>query len=128
MHMITRPVLLAAFVLCTSAAQSPPFLLGINIDPMNPAGYPTLANLTDLGAGAVRVEFKDSSTGTPTPSQQALSFYADVVARYTGLQTLFILDYSTLGGFPAPTAPDSEWDTYVCRGWLLVPDVHSLLR
>ena len=64
---------------------------------------------------SVRVEFKDPTIGTPTPSAASLAFYANVVQQYPGIQVLFIIDYTTLGAFPSPTAPDSEWSTYIAN-------------
>ncbi len=84
--MIWRLALALGVAHCALAAS--PFLVGINIDPHNPAGYPTAANLTDLGASAVRIEFKDTTFGSPTPSTQALQFYQGVRAAGRGAQAV----------------------------------------
>ena len=110
-----RSLLLYSIGTLALPTLTPAFLLGLNIDPRNPAGYPSLANLTALGAQSVRVEFKDPTIGTPTPSAASLAFYANVVQQYPGIQVLFIIDYTTLGAFPSPTAPDSEWSTYIAN-------------
>lgn len=64
-------------------------------------------------AATVRVEFKDTTAGSPTPTAAALQFYAHVLDTYTPtVQVLLILDYSTLPQFPSPDAGDAEWEAY----------------
>ncbi|MDA1079874.1 MAG: glycosyl hydrolase [bacterium] len=66
---------------------------GINIDPANPAGYPSPSALP---AGSwVRLEYKDCTTDEPAAASTKI--YGDVLKKYksAGIKTLVILDYLT---------------------------------
>ena len=68
-------------------------LLGINIDPRNPAAAPTADDLRALGATRVRIELK-----VPNGLAEAFAFYDPVIDSYgaRGIETLFIVDYATV--------------------------------
>jgi len=85
---------------------------GINTDPANPNGRPSVQQLQDLGATWVRFTFKDDTAG-PQPTRFA--FYDGVVQQLNqaGINILMILSYETLPGKPARDADDATWDAYI---------------
>ena len=87
---------------------------GINIDPANPYGHPTVQQIRDLGATWVRFTFKDNSAG-PQPSN--FPFYDDLVRELNkaGINILMILSYETYPGKPACSADGVMWDVYIAR-------------
>ena len=81
---------------------------GLNIDPRNPQGNPTAAELHDLGIDVVRYTFKDGTTDKQ-PTSESVSFYRREVARLSGAgqTSLILLNHETLAE-RAPSATDSE--------------------
>jgi hypothetical protein len=102
MHRLVLLVLL--FAVCAHAV-----IPGVSIDPNNPAGAATPADVLALGAKWVRVEFIDAST----QSLSRLGFYQSVVGNFSrhGINTLVILDYMTLQTVPWGS-PASAWAAY----------------
>ena len=89
--------------LCDSADA---LLFGINIDPANPASNPSAAEVHDLGARWVRMEWK-ADFGFP--------FYDEAIRRYrdAGIYVLLLVDYASVSvPKPAGHAPSWEWDAY----------------
>jgi hypothetical protein len=89
------------------AARVPAALLGVDIDPKNAAAFPTVADITSLGATRVRIELKvDHTAGANDDAAReaelarAFTFYDGAIRRYTdaGVQVLLTLDYATLDG------------------------------
>jgi len=84
---------------------------GINTDPANSQGNPSVQELQDLGATWVRFTFKDDSDG-PQPS--SFGRYDDVVRdlNAAGIDVLMILSYETYPHKPAKDADEQTWNTY----------------
>jgi hypothetical protein len=91
-----------------SVGQSAASLLyGMNIDPANPGGRPTAAQLKAAGARWVRVEWKHYEGG--------YAFYDSIISGYrsAGLKVLLLVDYtSPTAAKPASNAGDSTWNSY----------------
>jgi N-acetyl-anhydromuramyl-L-alanine amidase AmpD len=87
---------------------------GINIDPANECGRPSVQELQDLGAAWVRFTFKDSGDG-PQPTRFA--FYDKVVQdlNQAGIHILMILSYETYLGKPACEANEATWNDYIAK-------------
>ncbi len=81
-------------------------LYGMNIDPYNAAGNPTVSQLQTAGVRWVRMEFNGGL---------GYSFYDPVIStlRAGGIKVLIILDYATYGGAPGSSGSDGAWDTYI---------------
>ncbi len=89
-------------------------MYALNIDPANPKGNPSVAELKKLGVQAVRFSYKDSSAGDkPDPAQ--LQFYTtQVEALYqAGIAALIIFTHESFPGAPATDAPADAWATYI---------------
>jgi len=84
---------------------------GINIDPTNPAGYPS-PNALPAGSW-VRLEYKDCST--QEPATNSVEMYKDVLQTYrnAGIKTLVILDYLTYPGADKNTQALATRTTYI---------------
>lgn len=84
---------------------------GINIDPANESGRPSVQKIQDLGATWVRFTFKDDSDG-PQPTRFAS--YDGLVQdlNQAGINILMILSYETYPGKPARDANEAIWNTY----------------
>ena len=79
---------------------------GMNIDPANPGGNPTAAELRAAGVRWVRVEYKQPRGVAP---------HRDVIdaMHAEGIRVLLIVDYSSVPGKPASNAGDAEWSSYL---------------
>ncbi len=91
-------------------------MYALNIDPLNPKGNPTPAELRSLGVETVRFTFKDNSSGSQ-PDPQKVQFYQNQLQQLAAadINALVILSYETYPGKPAFTASDAVWDTYIER-------------
>ncbi len=78
---------------------------GINIDPANPGGNPSAAELRALGARWVRIEWK---AGPGYAEQDPVISEL----RAGGIRVLLLVDYSSVPGKPASNAGDNEWLAY----------------
>jgi spore coat protein H len=89
-------------------------MYGLNIDPANPKGNPTIAELRSLGVKAVRYSYKDASGGSQLDPQR-LRFYADHLQGLTqaNIDALIILTYETYPGAPIHPVSDQVWDNYI---------------
>ncbi|MHB8877513.1 MAG: cellulase family glycosylhydrolase [Myxococcaceae bacterium] len=80
---------------------------GLNIDPANPGGNPSAAELRTTGVRWARVEWKQ---------WKGYSFFDPLLAdlRAGGVRVMLIVDYSSVAaaGKPASTASTQEWITY----------------
>jgi len=87
---------------------------GINIDPANPGGRPSVQQIQYLGATWVRFTFKDDSDG-PHPTRFA--FYDDLMQELSqaGINILMTLSYETYPGKPAHDADEGTWDAYIAK-------------
>lgn len=67
-----------------------------------------------VGAGWVRIEYKDSAGVGSPPTPSTLSFYKakSGAMQGAGIQVLMILDYSSLPGRPAASGSSAQWQTY----------------
>ena len=85
---------------------------GINTDPANEHGCPSVQEIRDLAATWVRFTFKDPSDAAQ-PSR--FDFYDDPVQELNqaGIDILMILSYETYPGKPAQHASTASWDTYI---------------
>jgi hypothetical protein len=83
-------------------------LFGMNIDPANPAGYPSAQALRDIGARWVRIEWK---------ATHGFGFFDPVIANYraSGLRVLLLVDYASVLGSPPSNASDAAWRDYISR-------------
>ncbi len=93
------------------AAPPPPGageLFGMNIDPANPAGFPSAPALQAIGARWVRIEWKTS---------HGFGFYDSVIANYraSGLRVLLLVDYASVPGSPPSNGSDAAWRDYIAR-------------
>jgi uncharacterized lipoprotein YddW (UPF0748 family)/spore coat protein CotH len=90
-------------------------MYGLNIDPLNPKGNPSIAELKNLGVQFVRLSYKDFSSGNQMDAQRAQFYLAKVQAfREAGIASLIILTYETYPGAPASApASDQVWDSYM---------------
>jgi hypothetical protein len=81
---------------------------GINIDPANPAGNPSIQALKAAGVRWVRLEWKVT---------HGAAYYDPLIASYraAGLKVLVILDYSSISGRVASSASDADWLNYITR-------------
>lgn len=93
-------------------------LFGMNIDPANPAGFPTPQALGDIGARWVRIEWK---------ANPGFGFYDSAIANYraAGLRVLLLVDYSSVPGSPPSNAADATWRDYISRFVAGVGDIAS---
>jgi len=87
---------------------------GINTDPKNPYGNPSVQQLRDLGATWVRFTFKDD-VDAPQPTRFA--DYDSLVGglQQAGVKTLMILSYETYPGKPAHDASVDTWNAYIAK-------------
>ena len=87
---------------------------GINIDPANEHGRPSVQQIRDLGATWVRFTFKDDSHG-PHPTR--FEFYDEVVQELNqaGVKILMILGYETYPGKPTHDADEAACEAYIAR-------------
>lgn len=85
---------------------SPSARYGMNVDPANPKGNPTPAELKAAGVRWLRVEWK-ASLGH--------AFYDPLIRthRAAGLKVLLLVDYASVPGKPASTASATDWDAYL---------------
>jgi hypothetical protein len=90
--------------LCSDIPQRQ--LFGMNIDPANPGGNPTAAELRAAGARWARIEFK-------VPLGYAPHDAAISALRASGIRVMLLLDYSSVAGKPASNASDGEWTGYL---------------
>ena len=84
-------------------------MYGINIDPANPNGRPTVTTMQQLGATLARYEYN-------AHVNNAAQFYRQQVQQYAnaGVRSLVIIDYNTITtAKPAFDAADSVWDGYI---------------
>lgn len=90
-----------------------PELYGVNIDPLNPAGYPGPSAFQDAGAKWVRFVFKVDGGDL----EGAFSRYDAVLDELgkAGIASLVVVNYETVAGKPARDASDGEWDDYLNR-------------
>ncbi len=91
-------------------------LFGMNVDPANPAGFPTHQALREIGARWVRVEWK---------AAPGFGFYDGAIAGYraSGLRVLLLVDYSSVPGSPPSNAPEGAWRDYISRFAAGVADI-----
>jgi hypothetical protein len=84
---------------------------GINTDPANPQGNPSVQELQDLGAAWVRFTFKDDSAASQPSS---FGRYDPVVQDLSaaGIRILMILSYETFPDHPAADADEAAWSAY----------------
>ncbi|GAB4427192.1 MAG: hypothetical protein Fur0044_25090 [Anaerolineae bacterium] len=89
-------------------------MYALNIDPLNPKGNPTSAELRNLGVKAVRYSYKDASSGSQLDSQR-LGFYSNHLQGLVqaNIDPLIILTYETYPGAPLHPATDAVWDNYI---------------
>jgi len=85
---------------------------GINTDPMNVHGDPSVPELQELGATWVRFTFKDQSAGTVPTAFDAYDARVQALEQ-AGIDVLMILSYDTYPGKPPYDAQDSVWETYI---------------
>jgi hypothetical protein len=85
---------------------------GINIDPANELGRPSVQEIQDLGATWVRFTFKDDGDG-PQPTR--FVSYDDLVweLNQAGISILLISSYETYPGKPARDADEATWNAYI---------------
>jgi len=89
-------------------------MYALNIDPLNPKGNPSTAELSQLGVEIVRYTFKDySAGGQPDPNQ--VRFYTKKIQDFgeAEIDSLIILTYETYPNKPPLSAPDAQWDAYI---------------
>ncbi|MFN8453916.1 MAG: CARDB domain-containing protein [Anaerolineae bacterium] len=91
-------------------------MYGLNIDPLNPKGNPSMAELRNLGVQAVRYSYKDFSSGSQ-PDPQQLQFYIGHLRQLTqaGISPLIILTYQTFPGAPIHPVSEAVWDNYIAN-------------
>jgi len=79
---------------------------GMNIDPWNPAGNPSAAELQNAGVRWVRIEYK---VGAGT------SFFDPIISdlRSNGLSVLLLVDYASVSGGPGSGGSGAAWDSYI---------------
>ncbi|MCG3208168.1 MAG: hypothetical protein FOGNACKC_01770 [Anaerolineae bacterium] len=89
-------------------------MFGLNVDPRNPPGNPTPAELRALGVQFVRFTFKDAAVGS-RPGRDSLQFYRQYTEALTeaGIGALLVLTAESCPAPPPAAAPLSEWITYV---------------
>ena len=89
-----------------SPSQAAANLFGMNIDPTNPAGNPSPAQLKGSGVNWVRMEWK---------SAQGFALYDPTIAAYraAGIKVLLLVDYSSVPGDPGSTASAAAWTSYL---------------
>lgn len=83
-------------------------MFGLNIDPRNASGFPTIAELKQLGVQFARFQFNHANGDT--------QFYKEKVAELhnAGVQSLIIIDYGSIAdGQPQMEAQQAVWDTYI---------------
>jgi hypothetical protein len=85
---------------------------GINVDPANASGRPTVQEIQDLSADWVRFTFKDLGD-----ELTRFAFYDNVVQdlNQAGVNVLMILSYETCPGKPAHDADEATWNDYIAR-------------
>jgi hypothetical protein len=90
--------------------------MGLNIDPGNPQGNPSPAQLRALGAAWVRFSFRDDGE-CEEPSAERLAFYVRTLRdlNAAGIRVLLILSYETCPHPPAFADGDAAWDAYTQR-------------
>jgi len=87
---------------------------GINTDPTNSAGNPSVEQLREASVDWVRFTFKDPNAGAqPT----CFSVYDNVVQRFNdcGIRILMMLSYETYPGKWDCDADESKWDAYIAK-------------
>jgi hypothetical protein len=87
---------------------------GINTDPENPGGNPSVQDIKDLGATWVRFTFRDLNGGSqPT----AFGVYDELVQNLhqAGIKILMILSYETYPGKWECDADATKWDAYIAK-------------
>jgi hypothetical protein len=91
-------------------------MYGLNIDPRNPHGNPTPAELRALGVKMVRFTFKDPTPGG-RPDQDIVRFYRWHVQTLAeaGIDSLVILNHETCPQPPSASAPLEVWTAYIER-------------
>ncbi len=79
---------------------------GMNIDPWNPAGNPTAAELQTVGVRWVRIEWKVGA---------GFAFFDPIIAdlRANGISVLLLVDYASVPGGPGSGASGPAWDSYI---------------
>ena len=89
-------------------------MYALNIDPANPKGNPSIAELKKLGVQAVRFSYKDASSGEK-PNPEQLQFYATHVEALhnAGIASLIIFTHESFPGAPTTDAPADAWTTYI---------------
>lgn len=89
-------------------------MYGLNLDPLNPKGNPSVAELRSLGVKAVRYSYKDAGAGSQLDPQR-LRFYSDHLQGLVqaNIDALIILTYETYPGAPIHPASDQVWDNYI---------------
>jgi hypothetical protein len=107
----------------TVGASAASQLYGMNIDPANPGGRPSAAQLKALGARWVRIEWKHYAGG--------YAFYDPIIADYraAGLKVLLLVDYtSPTAAKPASNASDATWNSYRSAFNATLSDIASHYR
>lgn len=91
-------------------------MYALNIDPKNPRGDPSVAQLRRLRVEMLRYTYHDSSGGDHLDPGMA-ELFTRKVREYgeAGIGSLIILTYDTYPDRPALHAPDPEWDGYIDR-------------
>lgn len=89
--------------------------MGLNIDPKNDRGRPSMSELQAMGVVWVRFTFKGNDCDSPLDT--TFSFYDPYIRRLNeaGIDTLLILNYETCPGKPAYEAHETVWRAYTSR-------------
>lgn len=89
--------------------------MGLNIDPRNSRGNPSVSELQAMGVVWVRFTFKDNDCDSPLDT--AFSFYDPYIRRLNeaDIDSLLILNYETCPGKPAYEAHETVWRAYSSR-------------
>lgn len=91
-------------------------ILGVNIDPRNPAGNPTAAQLA--GVSWVRLVFKAPVQGNVLlPVAQGFAFYDGIIAAYraAGINILMVLNQETYAADWPVWFPQNLWSTFAAH-------------
>ena len=85
--------------------------VGINVDPMNPTGWPSSPTLAATGTQWIRLEFK-ATPNFPTAMAQYKAWTATL--HSAGFSVLLIIDYSSQpDNIPWGHTNPSEWTSYI---------------
>jgi MYXO-CTERM domain-containing protein len=105
--------LLALAPLVARAQPCAPHLYGINIDPSNPAGAPSAAELRAAGAKWARFVFKVEGDDL----EAAFARYDPVLADFAAndIWSLVVINYESLSAKPDFFAGDEAWRAYLDR-------------